>query len=200
MVSQGRTQIIAKHSIAFLEAHLAPLNERRHRQVINDFIILIDSEFPERTGEDLEKATRDFLATWQKATWPTIGQFIRGLTANMPKLQTAQIAAQPKPDPEKRAAALLRSDLGQQAIAQGVASWLWDWAMKNPDRDPPADILAALKSRDAEMHKHLSLAAAGEPGPLTMNETPADPAKDWAIFALEQMKRREASMATWYGP
>lgn len=198
MVSQGRTQIIAKHSIAFLEAHLAPLNERRHRQVINDFILLIDKEFPERPGEDLEAATRDFLATWQRATWPTVGQFIRGLTANMPKLKAAHLAAPVKADPEGRAAALLRSDLGKQAIQEGVGSWLWDWAMKNPDRDPPGGILEALKCQDAELQRKLSLAAAGEPGPLTADETPADAAKDWAVFALAQIKRREASIATWY--
>lgn len=100
---------------------------------------------------------------------------------------------------ENRAKQILRSDLGQQAIDQGVASWLWDWAVKNPYRDPPADILKRLKRRDEENHKNLSLAAAGVAGPLTMNETPADSAKDWAIFALAQIKRREASMATWYG-
>ncbi len=198
-MSQARYQEIQRSVIAFLEAHLIPLKDSHYQQVVSDFVLMIDDQFPGRSTEDLSTATRGFLAAWGKTTWPTMGQLIRGLTASMPKMQAPQIENKSKPDPERHAAALLRSDLGQEAIQRGVASWLWDWAMKNPDRDPPAGILDQLQRRDRELHEQLSYAAAGEPGPLTMNEMPAEPAKDWAIFALAQIKRREASMATWYG-
>jgi hypothetical protein len=195
-MNQARYQTIQKHCIAFLEAHLIPINQSYYQQIVSDFVRMIDDQFPNRSGEDLENATRKFLVSWNKSTWPTLGQFIRGLVANMPKLKVAQIEAKPKIDPTVGASKLLQSPLGQQAIEMGIASWLWDWAIKNPDRDPPGDILSQLKHRDEELHKGLSLAAAGEPGPLTMDETPADPARQWAAFSIKQIAHREQQFAS----
>lgn len=103
-----------------------------------------------------------------------------------------------KVDAEKRAAAIMRSEIGQQAIRESLASYLWDWAMKNPDRDPPGHILEELRQQEEKLHRNLSLAAAGEPGPLTANETPTEASKGWAAFALEQIKRREDTIASRY--
>jgi len=198
-MNQGRYQEIQRSVIAFLEAHLVPMKESHYRQIVTDFIAMIDDQFPGRSSEDLATATRGFLATWQRTTWPTLGQLIRGLTAHMPALVAKQIAAQEKPNPERHASKLLRSSLGRQAIELGIASWLEDWAKRFPDQDPPAGLLDQLKSRDDAWQRKMSTVAAGAPSDWTAGERPIKTAQDWANLGLEVNKRREASLAEIYG-
>ena len=203
MVSQTRNQIILTHCIAYLEAHLEPLRAETYRKVVEDLIEAIDAEFPERSGADLEAATKAFLRSWGGNYWPKMGKLIRGLTKHMPPLPASkQIGApQKKPDIEGWARQVMRSEIGQEAIRRGIASWLWDWCIKQrqPRGGLPSNLLDQLGKRDTQWQQSMAKAAAGSPGPLTSNETPSAETKGWANLGLDVNKRREVSLAAEYG-
>ncbi len=101
---------------------------------------------------------------------------------------------------EAWAAEVMRSEVGQEAIKRGIASWLWDWCVKQrqPRMEFPSSLLDQLGKRDAKWQQDMARSAAGSPGPLTNGEVPIENAKRWADLGLEMNKRREASIAGEY--
>lgn len=209
MMNQTRYQMLQASCIAYLEAHLIPMNQDHYRQVVTDIVELLDSEFPNRTGPEFATATKGFLAHWNKTTWPTVGQLIRGLVKHFPDLPKSQQLAGPERTDKSAhqrkmvewADDLMKTDIGQQAIRMNIASWLWDWAIerRQPIEELPVGLLAQLKSKHDKWYEDISRAAARAAGPLTNGEQPADTAVMWAKAGLENNQRREARYARQFG-
>ena len=102
---------------------------------------------------------------------------------------------------EAWAAEIMRSEIGQEAIRRGIATWLWDWCVKQrqPREGLPSNLLDYLGKRDAQWQRGMAKAAAGSSGPLTSNETPSAETKGWANLGLDVNKRRETTLAAEYG-
>ena len=93
---------------------------------------------------------------------------------------------------EAWAAEIMRSEIGQEAIRRGIASWLWDWCVKQrqPRLELPSSLLGQLGKRDAKWQQDMAQAAAGSPGPLTNDEVPTENAKRWANSYLGAEARK----------